>query len=132
MRPLAVVWLLVLVLACSPAPGPAPGRVGSFDVASVTTCKDAFQIWIDGAESLNSPDVDLAGALFEQEVVQRRVFELCSLAEAERYNVEIPWEPAPGISQPLIEPDVRTFVEIECVDEAPLLDGTPLCAEVGH
>jgi hypothetical protein len=131
MRSLAVLWLLVLVLACAPAPAPQPDRVGSIDAASLTNCKDAFRIWVDGAESLNSPDVDLAETLFEQEVVQRRVFELCSLAEAERYNVEMPWEPAPGISQPLIEPDVRTFAEIECVDESPLLDGTPLCAEVG-
>jgi hypothetical protein len=27
---------------------------------------------------------------------------------------------------------MRTFAEVECVDEAPLLDRTRLCAEVGH
>jgi hypothetical protein len=37
-----------------------------------------------------------------------------------------------AVSQPLIEPDVRTFADVECVDESPLLDGTRLCAEVGH
>jgi hypothetical protein len=32
----------------------------------------------------------------------------------------------------MIEPDVRTFADAECVDESPLLDGTALCAEVGR
>ena len=32
----------------------------------------------------------------------------------------------------LIEPDMRTFVDVECVDESPMLDGTRLCADVGH
>ena len=41
----------------------------------------------------NSPGVDLGEALFQQGVVQRRIFELCSLAEAETHNVEMPWEP---------------------------------------
>ena len=68
--------------------------------------------------------------LVTQEAVQRRVFELCSLADAERHNKEMLLETAPGMSEPLIEPDFRTFAELECVDEVPLLNGTPLCAEV--
>ncbi len=126
MRPLAVLWVLVLVLACAPAPALQPDRVRSIDAASLTNCKDAFRIWVDGAQALNSADVDLTETLFEQEVVQRRVFELCSLAEAEMYNVEMLWEPAPGISQPLIERDFRTFAEIECVDESPTRRDAPL------
>lgn len=84
------------------------------------------------AASLNSPGVDAAETLVAQESVQRRVFELCTLAEAERYNREILLEVAPGISEPLIEPDFGTFAEVECIDEAPLLDGTPLCDEVAR
>ena len=128
-----MLFSLLLLLACSPATeAQQPDPAASFDAASVTTCEDMFQIWVDGAESLNSPEVDLAETLFVLETMQRRVFELCSLVEAERYNRQILWEPSSGISQPLIEVDFRTFAEIECVDEAPLLDGTPLCAAVGH
>jgi hypothetical protein len=82
--------------------------------------------------SLNSPGADLVGILIDQELVERRIFELCTLEQAERFNQQILLEIAPGISQPMIEPDFRTFAEVECVDEAPLLDGTPLCAEVGR
>ena len=64
------------------------------------------------------------------ENVQRRVFELCRLDEAEALNQELQIEDAPGLRRPLIEPDMRTFAETECVDEAPLLDGTALCDEV--
>jgi hypothetical protein len=131
MRRLAFGWWFVLVLACSsPSDAPEPGGAASLDANSPTTCEDAFHLWVEGAASLNSPEVDLEVTLGVMETVQRRVFELCSLAEAERYNHEILWEPAQGISQPLIETDFRTFAEIECVDESPLLDGTSLCAEV--
>jgi hypothetical protein len=67
-----------------------------------------------------------------QEIIQRRVFELCTLDEAERMNNQMPLEVAPGVSKPMIEPDFRAFASVECVDEAPLLDGTRVCAEVGH
>jgi hypothetical protein len=39
---------------------------------------------------------------------------------------------APGFSHQLLDPDVRTFAEVECVDDADLIGGTRLCAEVGH
>lgn len=69
--------------------------------------------------------------LVTQEAVQRRVFELCSLADAERHNKEMLLETAPGMSEPLIEPDFRTFAELECVDEVPLLNGTPPSVDDG-
>ena len=85
-----------------------------------------------GAASLNSPGPDLVPTIADQEQVQRRVFELCGLDEAERLNRELQVEYVPGLRQPLIEPDMKTFAEVECVDESPLLDGTRMCAEVGH
>lgn len=97
-----------------------------------STCRDAFAGWVAGAASLNSPGTDLVATLADQERVQRRVFESCGLDEAERLNQELQVEYAPGIRRPLIEPDMRTFADVECVDEAPLFDGTRLCAEVGH
>ena len=39
---------------------------------------------------------------------------------------------APGYSHRLLDPDLRTFAEVECVDDAELIGGTPLCAEVGR
>ncbi len=82
--------------------------------------------------SLNSPGVDIVDTMVRQERIERRIFELCTLEEAERFNREMPIELAPGHTEPMIEPDFQTFAEVECVDESPLLDGTPLCAEVGH
>jgi hypothetical protein len=120
-----------LVAACSPAASSTRGAT-SFDATTLVSCDEAFRVWVDRAASLNSPDTDLVDMLVVQESVQRRVFELCSLAEAERYNREMPLELAPGIVEPMIEPDFRTFAEIECIDESPLLDGTPLCEEVAH
>ena len=128
MKRLAVMcwFLLLLLLACSPAAeGPHFDGAASFDAATLNTCEGAFRRWVDESVSLNDPDVDLTETLSLLEAIQRRVFELCSLAEAERYNLEVLWKPSPGISQPLIEVGFRTFAEIECVDEAPLLDGTP-------
>jgi hypothetical protein len=95
-------------------------------------CRAAFQAWVDNASALNSPGTELVESLEVSDQLERRVFELCSLAEAERYDREIQVQYAPGIQQPLIEPDMRTFADAECVDESPLLDGTPLCAEVGR
>ncbi len=124
---------LMLAVACAPSANvPRPRSAPSFDATALTTCEAAFRAWVDGAASLNSPGVDVGETLVMQEAVQRRVFELCSLAESERFNAEMLVEYAPGVRQRLIEPDFRTFAEVECVDEAPLLDGTKLCAEVGH
>lgn len=126
----ALLATLLLVGACAPvARSSAPAEV---DLAAVTTCRQAFQRWVDGSAALNSPGTEILPAVVAQERVQRRVFELCSLVEAETLNRDILVEYAPGVRERLIEPDVRTFAEIECVDESPLLDGTRLCAEVGH
>jgi hypothetical protein len=133
MRPRLILasWSVLLVLACSPNPA-APANATSFDPTTLATCDQAFRVWVDNAASLNDPEIDLVDILVMQETVQRRVFELCSLAEAERHNQEMLLETAPGMSEPLIEPDFRTFAEVECVDEGPLLSGTSLCAEVGR
>ena len=118
---------IALVLGCGPAaPTPADRSLPSLD-----TCEAAYRAWIENAAALNSPDVEIIDQLVRGESVQRRVFELCRLEEAERYNRELPIEIAPGIKEPMIEPDFRTFAEVECVDEGPLLAGTALCAEVG-
>lgn len=109
----------------------ATGRIVS-DPQSLTSCKSAFRAWIDGADSLNGLGADFVELAVQQEQIQRRVFELCTLTEAEEYNIEMPIQIAPGVTGPMIEPDFRTFADVECVDESPLLDGTPLCAEVGH
>ena len=98
-------------------------------LAALTNCEEAFRAWVQNAEALNEPDSDFTGLLVGGERIQRRVFELCSLAEAERFNQEIQLTNPIG-SEPMIQPDFRTFAEIECVDESPLLDGTPLCSEV--
>jgi hypothetical protein len=131
MRPvLAIGFGLAILGGCSSRP-PAPSP--SIPVApSLSTCRDAFVRWVGGAASLNSPGTDRVAILADQEMVQRLVFELCGLAEAERLNVELKVEYAPGVRQPLIEPNIRTFADVECVDESRLLDGTRLCAEVGH
>ena len=106
------------------------GFQGLPDPANLSDCDDAFRVWVDGAHALNEPDVDIFELMVDLEGIQRRVFELCTLAEAEQLNQEMPLEVAPGLSRPMIEPDFRTFAEVECVDESPLLDGTALCAEV--
>lgn len=121
--------LPALIVACGPMTfAPSAASQGS----SLATCDAAFRQWVGLAASLNSPGVDFGDQLVRGEAFQRRVFELCSLEEAERLNREVPIEYVPGRPQPMIEPDFRTFAEVECVDEAPLLDGTPLCAEVGR
>ncbi len=127
-----VAIILTLAAGCSPGNHSAVPSTDSFDPVSLTDCPEAFGAWVGGAASLNSPDVDVVGVLVQDQRIERRVFELCTLEEAERFNREMPVERAPGISEPMIEPDFRTFAEVECVDETPLLDGTPLCGEVGH
>ena len=114
----------VLVGACGSPSVPSPSTSG--------TCRASYQAWVDNASSLNRPGTDVTAALVAGEGLERRVFESCSLAEAERLNLEILVEYQPGIAEPLIKPDMKSFAEIECVDESPLLDGTRLCAEVGH
>ena len=121
--------LLVAIAAIAAACGsPAP----SVNPQASPSCRVAFQAWIDNASSLNRPGTNLTDALVAGEGLERRVFEACSLAEAERLNQEILVEYQPGVREPMIKPDMRSFADIECVDESPLLDGTPLCAEVGH
>ena len=114
----------VLVAACgSPSP-PSPSVSG--------TCRASYQAWVDNASSLNRPGTDVTAALVAADGLERHVFEACGLAEVEKLNLEILVEYQPGIQEPLVKPDMRTFAEVECVDESPLLDGTRLCAEVGH
>lgn len=127
-----------LVAAASILGGCAVGSLGqptatsSSDSSALTTCRQAFAAWVGGSSSLNSPGVDPVALLVSMEAVQRRVFELCSLDEAEALNQELQIEYTRGVRQPMIEPDFRTFAETECVDESPLLDGTAMCAEVGR
>jgi hypothetical protein len=128
-RLLPVVALVALVCGCA-APTPSPAQPSG--PASATTCREAFRLWVGGAASLNSPGTDVGATIVDLESVQRRVFELCGLDEAEQLNRELQIEYVPGTRQSMIEPDMRTFADVECVDESPLLDGTRLCAEVGH
>jgi hypothetical protein len=122
---------LVVAAACATsAPSSAP--VSAPVSASFGTCEDAFRAWVANAESLNSPDVDLTGQLLNGEQIQHGVFALCRLDEAERLNHEILLRDPSGGGRPMIEPDFRTFAEVECVDESPLFDDTAVCAEVGR
>jgi hypothetical protein len=99
------------------------------DLQGLATCREAFAAWRGGSGTLNTPGTGVM-TVVAMERVQRRVFELCSLAEAEALNRELQIQETPDVRRPLIEPDIRTFAEVECVDESPLLDGTALCAEV--
>lgn len=101
-----------------------------FDPGALLTCRQAFEVWVDGSRPRADPGTDLVGGIVAMERVQRRVFELCTLAEAEALNQELQVEDPPGQRRPLIEPDMKTFAAVECVDESPLLDGTALCNEV--
>jgi hypothetical protein len=95
------------------------------------TCREAFEVWVEGSSpGVVDPGTDIIGGVVAMEGVQRRIFELCTLAEAEALNQELQVEDPPGQRRPLIEPDMKTFAEVECVDESPLLDGTTLCNEV--
>jgi hypothetical protein len=117
--------------ACSSGPTvPSPTTTPTLDANVLRTCREAFAAWVDGSATLNTPGTDIVELLVTMERVERRVLELCTLAEAEALNLELQIEDAPGFRRSLIEPDMRTFAEVECVDESPLLDGTALCQEV--
>ena len=62
-----------LVAACSPTASSTRGAA-SLDATSMASCDDAFRVWVDGAASLNSPDMDLrgGGALGENALVTSR------------------------------------------------------------
>lgn len=123
----------LFIAACAPVSDATRlGAASSLDAATLVTCEESFQAWVDGAASLNDPNVDLVEAIAVQETIQLRVFESCTLADAEKYNTEILLEMAPGDRRPLIEPDFRKFAEVECVDESPLFDDTSICAEVAR
>jgi hypothetical protein len=102
------------------------------DLAALTTCRAAFERWVAGDAALNEEGTDIVAVIASQERIQRRVFELCGLAEAELLDDQVHPKRPPGIVERMIEPDMRTFAEVECVDEVPLLNGTKLCTEVGH
>lgn len=124
-RLLMAAALTAFLSACRSTPSEA-------ELRTFTTCRETFQRWVDGDAALNEPGADIVAVAAAQEHVQRRVFELCGLAEAEMLNKEIlPKRPA-GTVERMIDPDMKTFATVECVDEAPLLDGTRLCAEVGR
>ena len=129
---LLLIGVLVAASACAASVGPqgSPSRPDAPDPSALATCGDAFEAWVEGSEALNE-DGDAIELVVDLERIQRRVFETCTLAEVEHLNQEMPLEPASGVQRRLIEPDIRTFAETECVDEGPLLDGTDLCAEVG-
>jgi len=132
---LLLIGVLLTASACAATQAPStPSTLsapsGLSDRATLATCADAFEAWVHGSEALNEGG-DVIELVVDLERVERRVFELCTLAEAERLNQEMPLEPASGVRRRLIEPDIRTFAEVECADESPLLDGTDLCAEVG-
>lgn len=126
----ASIFLVCMLAGCAAAPTISSSPESTLDLTTLTTCREAFTEWVGGSGTLNTPGIDVLDAVVRGEIAQRRVFELCNLAEAEALNQELQIEHAPGFRQPLIEPDIRTFAEVECVDEGPLLDGTPLCNEV--
>ena len=90
---------LALLGGCSAHPPPSAVQPSP----SFASCRDAFAGWVAGAASLNSPGTDLIPTIADQEQVQRRVFELCGLDEAESLNRELQVEYVPGLRQPLID-----------------------------
>lgn len=122
--------IAALLAACSgPTPGSSAGA--TFDPGALRSCREAFEVWVEGSRPrVVDPGADILGGAVAMERVQRRMFELCTLAEAEALNEELQVEDPPGQRRPLIEPDMKTFAEVECVDESPLFDGTALCNEV--
>ena len=128
-RRVATFAIAALLAACS---GTTPSSsAATFDPSALRTCRQAFEVWVDGSRPrVVDPGTDILAGVVALERVQRRLFELCTLAEAEALNQELQVEDPPGQRRPLIEPDMKTFAEIECVDESPLFDGTALCNEV--
>ena len=106
-----------------------PPQTAAMELA---TCAAAFQAWVDRTASANTPGTNPIAVFISAQQAERRVFELCSLEEAEAHNRAMKIQDAPGIDRPLIEPDIRTFADAECVDDVELLGGTPLCAEIGR
>jgi hypothetical protein len=104
----------------------------SSSASAPTTCEESFRSWVAVVNSFNDPAVKLEDALAAQDRIERQAFDLCSLAEAERFNEQIQPQAILGVAHRLMDPDVRSFGDVECVDESPLLDGTRLCRELGH
>lgn len=123
----ALMAVALLVAACQTQPTSPAGAL-----MELTTCQAAFEAWVGISSTLNTPGTDPVEVFLSAQVPEKRVFELCSLDEAEGHNLELQIHDAPGLSRSLIEPDIRTFAEVECLDDVELLGGTPLCAEVGH
>ena len=123
----AVMIVSLTVVAC----GSDPAIPTDDPNTALTSCRAAFQRWVDGALAMNSPGIDLAEGAASQDLVERRVFTFCGLSEAESLNGELQLARPGGVTERLIEPDMRTFAGSECVDESPLLNGTRLCREVG-
>jgi hypothetical protein len=121
--------LIASLLACA---GPAPTAKTSArnGIVVAATCEQAYAAWVGTSGTVNTPGTDPIAIFLSTQPLERRVFELCSLDEAERHNREMIIRDAPGTSHRLLDPDVRTFAEVECVDDAELIGGTPLCAEV--
>ena len=123
----------MLELGKSGAAGYARGELPVLRNGAVVaaTCEQAFTAWVGTSGTVNTPGTDPIAIFLSTQPLERRVFELCSLDEAERHNREMIIQDALGYSHRLLDPDVRTFAEVECVDDAELIGGTPLCAEVG-
>ena len=122
--------IAALLAACS-GPTTSSSPAATFDPGALRTCRQAFEVWVEGSRPrVVGTGTDIVGGVVAMERVQRRLFELCTLAEAEALNQELQVEDPPGQRRPLIEPDMKTFAEVECVDDSPLFDGTALCNEV--
>ena len=129
-RRVMTVAIAALLAGCS-GPIPSSSAGATFDPGALRACRQAFEVWVEGSRPrVVDAGTDIVGGVVAMELVQRRIFELCTLAEAEALNQELQVEDPPGPRRPLIEPDMKTFAEVECVDESSLFGGTALCIEV--
>jgi hypothetical protein len=135
-RALVILVILVcavgLVAGCAQQPATPPPGLDDEPPGQVGRCDDAFAEWAAAGRALNDPEAsaDLVDGAIDMERLQQRVFQRCTLDEAETINrvtfIELP----NGARMPLIEGDFRAFADVECVDEGPPLSNSKLCREI--
>jgi hypothetical protein len=132
-RSLATILCLVgLVIACTQPPATPSPRRDDDPPGQVGRCDGAFAEWAAAARALNDPEASagLVDGVTDMERLQHRVFQRCTLDEAEAINRATLIELPHGVGMPLIEGDFRAFAEVDCVDEGPPLSNSKLCREV--
>lgn len=88
--------LVLGLLACAgPTPTAQPDASNGAVVAA--TCEQAFTAWVATNGTVNTPGTDPIAIFLAMQPLERRVFELCSLDQAERHNREMIIQDAPWL-----------------------------------